>query len=177
MKTTIITLLAMLAHLPMTESCFGEDKTWWTRAITGQEMPDVKGKRLKLEGVTRDGSDLTGELSLVQDPDAAPPVGLVIQGHLDRAGMFSPNFLYEVANEHTEEWKAVASSLSDKVEVTLTGAPDVRDISILVSLNPFQPFIGKYSLGRITLQTGEMTVFSLLFLTKDEGPAGVSPQD
>jgi hypothetical protein len=167
MKTTIITLLAVLAHLTMTESCFAEDKTWWTRAITGEESPDVKGKRLKLEGVTQDGSDLTGELSLGQDPEAAPAAGLVIQGHLDRAGMFSPNLLYEVANGLTDEWKSVESSFSDNIEVTLTGAPDVRSISMLVSLDPFQPFIGKYRLGRITLQTGEMTVFSLLLLTKD----------
>jgi hypothetical protein len=167
MNSKLLLLLVVFTQIAL--SSLAQGKKWWTRAIIGDAIPDGKDKRLELQGVTQESVHLIGELSLNQQRAGGTVPPLMIQGHLDRSGMFSPNVAFDVSNEETENWKSIESSLSDKIEVTLTTAANIRSLCILVQLDAFQPYIDKYRFGRVTLQTGETTVFSLLLLTEDRG--------
>jgi hypothetical protein len=166
-------ILVLLLILGCQYSCLGqarsvENRKTWGRSIIGERIPDGKDKHLELVDITQEPVHLVGLVALTRDGDSTT-APLVIQGHLDKTRIFSANLALEVSNEETKDWKSVESSLSDKIEVTLTAAPDIRMICILVQFDAFQPFIDKYRFGRITLQTGESTVFSLLLLTEDRG--------
>jgi hypothetical protein len=167
--------LLLLVMLGGQITCFAQSvpcedgKRLWGRSIIGEAIPDGKDRRLELTDISQESVHLVGMFALSQQGNASAPSPLLIQGRLDRAGLFTANVALEVRNEETEEWKSIQTSLTNKIEATLTAAPGIPSICILVQLDAFQPYIGKYRFGRLTLQTGETTLFSLLLLTEDRG--------
>lgn len=136
----------------------------WGRSIVGDRIPDGKSKHLELLDITQESAHLVGLFALSRDGDATMPP-LAVQGHLDRAGIFTANVALDVSNEMGGGWKSIESSLSEKVEARLTVAPETSSVSILVQLDAFQPYIEKYRFARVALQTGESTTFSLSILS------------
>jgi hypothetical protein len=90
----------------------------------------------------------------------------VVKGHFNKRGEFSANVSLEVSDQEDGNWKIIESSVSDRVDVTLTGAQHIDALSIYVQLDAFQPYIGKSKFGRVVLQTGESEVFPMVWLTE-----------
>lgn len=168
MRLRWIALLFVAAAFPAIKSSKADGQKWWTRSIISEPAPHQAGRRLELQGVTNDGDRLIGELSLLQSRNGTSLDALTIEGHLDRTGQFTPNVSLEVSNDQRGTWKVIESSLSDKAEAKLIVAPQVSAVSVIVSLTAFRPYTPTYRYGRITLQTGEATVFGLRSFAEDK---------
>jgi hypothetical protein len=91
---------------------------------------------------------------------------LMIQGHLNELGEFTPNVSLAVSDREDGSWKMIESFLSDKVDVTLAAAPHINQLYLRIQLDAFHPYIGKFKFCQITLQTGESDVFPMVWLTE-----------
>lgn len=142
-------------------------KQLWGRSVISERIPDKKSRHLELQDITQEAVHLVGLLALSKDSSGG--AGLVVEGHLDKAGTFVANASLEVSNDETKNWESIESSLSNTIELTLTASRKVSSVGIPVRLDAFEPYIGKYRFGRVVLQTGEAAVFSLLELTENRG--------
>ena len=168
MKIHILFVGLILAQM----SCFGQDdpvkeekRTWgatYYRTVVGNN----KDRRLEFDGISQ-GEHLVGSCVLARQEKGRPQ--LVIQGHLNKIGDFTPNVSLAVSDRRDGNWKVIESSLTDKVDVTLTGAPHIDMLFIRIQFDAFQPYIGKFKYCQVVLQTGESDVFPMAWLTEDGG--------
>jgi hypothetical protein len=170
MKTHIVFVGLVAAQI----TCFAQDKPdenkkrTWCAAHIREVAPDGKDKRLELELVSQDYLHLVGNFVLARQIEGPVPQ-LVIQGRFDKHGEFTANVCLEVSDQKDGDWKLIESSFSDKVDVTLTGAPHIDQLFVSVQLDAFQPYIGKFKFCRVSLQTGESDIFPMVWLT-EKGP-------
>ena len=168
MIKTRILLLGLIASQVF---CLAEDnpvekeKRTWGASRIGELAWDGKDRQLDFFDIRQGPDHLLGAFCLERRSAGAVPQ-LVIQGQLKR-GEFIPNFSLAVSDQKDGKWKTIESSFSDKVEVTLTGAPHVDKLIIRIQLDAFQPYIGKFKFCLVTLQTGESDVFPMAWLTED----------
>jgi len=151
-------------------ACFGQDnpvkeekRTWGTsyyRTVVG----DNKDRRLEFNDISQGPEHLVGLCVLARQKKGTPK--LVIQGHLNKIGDFTPSLSLAVSDRMDGNWKVIESSLSDKVDATLTGAPHIDMLFIRIQFDAFQPYIGKFKYCQVTLQTGESDVFPMAWLTE-----------
>src|SRR2546423_7814309 len=171
MKTYIL-LVGLIASQMM--FCVGEDtrvekeKRIWGASYMRELAPDGKAVRLEFDGVSQGREHLMGEFVLERQIEGTVPQ-LVIQGHFNKQGEFTPTVSLEVGDQQAGPWKIVESSFSDKVDVTLAGAPHLDKLFMRIQLDAFQPYIGKFKFCRVTLQTTETDVFPMAWLTEHVG--------
>lgn len=167
MKTCIL-LLALIAGQML---CLAEDnpvekeKPTWGASYHRHYLPDGKATRLEGLDVSQGPEHLIGSFALTRQREGTVPQ-LVIHGHLNKMGEFTPNVTLEVSNQKDGNWKTIESSFSDKVDVTLTGGPHIDNLDVRIQFDAFQPYIGKFKFCRVTLQTGESDVFPMAWLTE-----------
>ena len=140
-------------------------KQRWSRTYFRAPMTEGKGTRLECTVVSQDTEHLSGEFSLTRERDGVP---LAIQGHLNKTGQFTPNVSVEVGDQADgATWKSVESSLSNKVDVTLSAAPHIKFLVVRVELDAIKPYIGKFKFCRVVFQTGEDDIFPMAWLTEN----------
>jgi hypothetical protein len=151
-------------------ACFAQDnpvtkekRTWGTTHYR-TEVGNSKDRRLEFNDFSQGPEHLVGSCILARQEKGRPQ--LVIQGHLNKIGEFTPNFSLAVSNRSDGDWKVVESSLAEKVDVTLTGAPHIDMLFLRIQLDALQPYIGKFKYCQVTLQTGETDVFRMAWLTE-----------
>lgn len=150
--------------------CFGGDpgrkseKRIWGRSLIG-EAEDGKDKRLDCGSINQGPDHLVATCILSREVEGTVPQ-LLIQGHFNKMGEFTPNVSLEVSDQEDTNWKTIESSFSHEVEVTLTGAPHTGILFTRIQLDALQPYIGKFKFCRIALQTGESTAFPLVWLAE-----------
>jgi hypothetical protein len=141
-----------------------EEKRIWGRSIITESLGD-KNPRLELGDISQGPEHLVGMFDLIRNSKETVPQ-LVVKGHLNKRGEFTANVSLEVSDQEDGNWKIIESSLSEKVDVTLTGAAHIDTLFIYVQLDAFQPYIGKFKYCRVTLPTGESDVFPMVWLTE-----------
>jgi hypothetical protein len=151
-------------------ACFAQDgpipeekRTWGTSYSRTLE----KFQPFEIEDIGQGSEHLIGSGSVSREHKDSPP--LVIQGHLNKLGEFTPNVSLAVSDRRDGNWKIIESSLADKVDVTLTGARHIDHLFIRIQFDAFQPYIGKFKYCQVTLQTGEVDVFPMGWLTPESG--------
>lgn len=157
---TRILLTNILCLLPIATA---EDLPLWTRGFTWHRTegfgPD---DRFSLRVVTQEGLHLTGECAYAafasQTANASP---VTIEGTKTAQGIFWPDVISQVKNDRTGKWETVSEPLNRGHRSTITVKPSEFAMELKVSLDVFQPLIGKYKLGRLVLRTGEAAVFEL----------------
>lgn len=166
MKSQIV-LIGLIASqifcLADNKSVEKERKVWGSSHMR-ELAPDGKDRRLALFDVSQGLEHLLGSFVLNRVKETSPP--LTIQGRLNKSGEFTANVRLEVSDQENGNWKTVESSLSEKVDVTLTGAVHIDKLFVRVQLDAFQSYIGKFKFCRVTLQTGESDVFPMVWLTE-----------
>jgi hypothetical protein len=154
-------------------ACFAQDKPEadkkriWGASYHITQTGDDKDRRLEFFDISQGSEHLVGSCVLTRQKEGTPP--LVIQGHLNKNGEFTPNVTLAVSDREDGNWKIIESSFSDKIDVTLTGAPHIDKLYIRIRFDAFQSYIGKFKFCRIALQTGESDVFPMAWLTEDGG--------
>lgn len=166
MKIHILFIGLILAQM----ACFGQDnpvkgekRTWgatYYRTVVG----DNKDRRLECGDFSQGPEHLVGSCVLARQGKGRSQ--LVIQGHLNAIGEFTANVSLAVSDRRDGNWKVIESSLAEKVDVTLTGAPHIDMLFIRIQLDAFQPYIGKFKYCQVVLQTGESDVFQMVWLTE-----------
>jgi hypothetical protein len=166
MKTCALLAGLIASRMP----CFAQDhpvteekRTWgasYMRTVEG----DNKDRRLEFNDITQDPEHLVGSCVLARQNKGSPQ--LVIQGHLNKSGEFTPNVSLAVSDRADRDWKVIESTLADKVDVTLTGAPHINILFVRIQFDAFQPYIGKFKFCQVVLQTGESDVFPMAWLTE-----------
>ncbi len=142
------------------------EKREWGRSYMLHPEPDGKDRGLSVFSIDQGPEHLVGRFALERRIAGTVPQ-LVIQGHLNRRGEFTANVSLEVSDREDGNWKTIESSFSDKVDVTVTGAPHIDQLYVVVQLDAFQPHIGKFKFCRVALQTGESEVFPMVWLTRE----------
>ena len=127
--------------------------------------PDGKDRRFYLFDVSQGLEHLLGAFALERQTERTER--LVLQGHMDKDGAFAPNVSLEVSDHDDGPWTTVESSFSDKVDLSLTGAPHVDKLYVRFPLDAFQGYIGKFKFCRVALQSGEADVFPMGWLTPE----------
>lgn len=154
--------------------CWAEDKPIqnekriWGSSHMRELAPDGKDRRLDFFDISQGPEHLLGGFALQRQIEGTAPQ-LVIQGHLNKRGEFTPNVSVEVGDQQAGPWKIIESSFSDRVDVTLTGAPHIDILLMRIQLDALQPLIGKFKFCRVALQTGESDVFPMVWLTENGG--------
>jgi hypothetical protein len=95
---------------------------------------------------------------------------LTLHGTKDSDGDFSPFVSYEIATKGTTEWKEIAKFESKNPVAIEIGSSNPR-MGLHVDMDPFRPHIGKSHWGRVVLENGQATIFSL----EDLLPTGNNP--
>jgi hypothetical protein len=166
MKTQILLVTFIASHM----LCLAEDsrvekeKRIWGASYMRERTGEGKDRMLTFDDISQGPEHLVGGFVLERVKETAPQ--LVMQGHFNKSGEFTPNVSLEVGDQHAGPWKIIESSFSDKVDVTLTGAPHLDKLFMRIQLDAFQPYIGKFKFCRVTLQTGESDVFPMAWLTE-----------
>ena len=163
MKTHIFFIALIVGHIV----CLAQDtpvttekRTWGaTHWITR-----LKFQPFEVQDISQGPEHLVCSCVLTRGQKEGPP--LVIQGHLNKIGEFTPNVSLAVSDRKDGNWKIIESSLADKVDVTLTGAPHIDHLFMRIQLDAFEPYIGKFKFCQVTLQTGETDVFPMAWLTE-----------
>jgi hypothetical protein len=164
---TILFLVATRALCLAQEKPDQKEKRIWGYSHIGEYLPDGKDTRLEFGGVSQDLEHLVGAFVLARQRDGAP---LVIHGHLNKSGDFTPNVSLEVSDQEDGNWKIIESSLSDKPDVTLTAAPHTGHLFLRIQFDALQPYVRKFKFFRVVLQTGESDVTPMTWLTEEGHP-------
>jgi hypothetical protein len=165
MKTFILSITAMTgALLSLAQEIPREvsSRTWYHSRI-GEVRPDGKDTRLEFMSVSQDDEHLIGSFLVVRQREGAE---LVIQGRLNKSGEFTANVSLEVSDQEDGKWKQIESSFSEKSDVRLIAAPHFGHLLTRIQMDAFQPYIGKFRFGRVTLQSGESDIFPMVWLTE-----------
>ena len=140
-----------------------EKRTWGASHMITREG-DGKDTSLQFFDISQGPEHLLGSFSLVRQREGAP---LLIHGHLNKSGEFTPNFSLQVSDLEDRDWKTIESSLSDKVDLTLTAAPHIERLLLRIELDALQLYIGKFKFCRVVVQTGESEVLPMAWLTEN----------
>jgi hypothetical protein len=160
----------LLVGLMVTQMLWAEDKPSqdekriWGRSIITESLGD-KNPRLELGDISQGPKHLVGMFDLIRNSKETVPQ-LVVKGHSNKRGEFTANVSLEVSDQKDANWKIIESSVSERVDLTLTGAGHIDTLFIYVQLDAFQPYIGKFKFCRVVLQTGESEVFPMVWLTE-----------
>jgi hypothetical protein len=148
-------------------ACFAQDnpvakekRTWGA----GYWRTMLKSQQLELSYISQGPEHLIGYGAVTRQKKESPR--LVIQGHFNEMGEFTPYVSLAVSDREDGNWKVIESSLTDKVDVTLTGAPHIDQLFIRIQLDAFQSYIGKFKYCQVILQAGETDVFPMAWLTE-----------
>jgi hypothetical protein len=141
-----------------------KEKRIWGASHHITREGDGKDTSLQFFDISEGPEHLLGSFSLVRQRVGAP---LLIHGHLNKSGEFTPNFSLEVSDLKDRDWKTIESSLSDKVDLTLTAAPHIERLLLRIQLDALQPYIGKFKFCRVVVQTGESEVLPMAWLTEN----------
>jgi hypothetical protein len=167
MKTCVLLVGLIVSQI----TCLGEDKPVqnekreWDRSYMLMPAPDGKERGLRFLRISQGSEHLVGTLVLERRIKGTVP--LVLQGHLNKEGEFTANVSLEVSDRENGSWKPIESSFSDRVDMTLTGAPHIDKLFFVVQLDALQPYIGKFRFCRVSLQTGESDIFPMVWLTRE----------
>jgi hypothetical protein len=142
------------------------EKREWDRSYALTSGAEGKDRGLGILNISQGLLHLVGTFVLDRRSKETVPQ-LVIQGHLNKEGEFTPNVSLQVSDREDANWKTIESSFSDKVDVTLTGAPHIDKLYFVVQFDAFQPYIGKFKFCRVALQTEESDVFPMAWLTRE----------
>lgn len=142
-----------------------DDTSLWDRSYELTPLPDGKERGLNVLSINQGRKHLEG-LWVVERRMKKTVPELAIQGHFDKKGEFTANVSLEVSDREDGNWRTIESSFSDKVDVTLEGAPHMDKLFIRIQLDAFQPYIGMFKFCRVVLQTGESDVFPMVWLTE-----------
>ena len=141
-----------------------KEKRIWGRSFHITRFGDDKDTALDGFDVSQGPEHLFGGWALVRQRKGAP---LLIHGHLNKMGEFTPNVSLAVSDQKDGDWRIIESSLSEKVDVTLTAAPHIDMLFFRIQLDALQPYIGKFKLWRVVLQTGESDVLPMEWITPE----------
>lgn len=99
---------------------------------------------------------------------------VALNGTKSSDGEFYPYVVLQVANNERGKWQTVEAPSNPGKISTLTVEAKRPSKSLMVNLDVFRPMIGKYKYGKITLKTGQSTVFKLekLLPPKEEDAHG-----
>ena len=167
LKRTLTLTILLLVGAQML--CFAQDKPdskekrIWGASYHITRFGDDKDTALDGFDVSQGPEHLLGGWALVRQRKGAP---LLIHGHLNKMGEFTPNVSLEVSDQKDGDWKIIESSLSEKVDVTLTAAPHIEMLFFRIQLDALQPYIGKFKFWRVVLQTGESDVLPMEWITE-----------
>lgn len=164
-KTVLPILVGGLCWLPHEGALAG-----WSRDVTrGGTMADYPGVPLVLLLTSSVSDHLTASCGY-RYLDRIGPVEL--HGKFNSDGVFRPMVKYEVAIA-ANKWRSVGQSAkpSDSVAIKIDSAAPQAMLEI--DMDPFRPMIGKFRWGKVVLENGESTTFSL----DDLLPTGDNPND
>jgi hypothetical protein len=139
-------------------SVTGERRIWGATHFSTRE----KFQPFEIDDISKGAEHLIGSGILTRENKGRGQ--LQIQGHLNEIGEFTPNVSLAVSDRRDGDWKVIESSLSDKVDVTLTAAPHVDMLFFRIQFDAFQPYIRKSKFCRVALQSGEADVFPMEWL-------------
>ena len=170
MKTHILLVgfVASQMHCLAADKPNHSEKRIWGASYMRELAPDGKDRRLEFFDISQGPEHLLGGFVLERRVEGTVPQ-LVIQGHFNKSGEFTPNVSLEVSDREDGNWKIIESSFSDQIALTLTGAPHIDKLVMRIQLDAFQPYIGKFKYCRVVLQTGESDVFPMVWLTEHGG--------
>jgi hypothetical protein len=160
----LIALAASHTVCPAQDSPAPKQKPYWATSYMITREGDDKDTALDGFDVSQGPEHLLGGWALVRQRKGAP---LLIHGHLTKMGEFTANVSLEVSDQKDGDWRIIESSLSEKVDVTLTAAPHIEMLFFRIQLDALQPYIGKFRYWRIVLQTGEIQILPMAWLTED----------
>jgi hypothetical protein len=162
MKTRIFFIGLIVAQI----ACFAQDspvteekRVWGATHFRTTE----KFQPFEIDDISQGPEHLVGSGALTREQKNSP---LMIQGHLNKIGEFTPNVSLAVSDRKDGNWKVIESPFSDKVDVTLTAASHVNTLYLRIQFDAFQPYIAKFKFCQVTLQTGEVDVFPMAWLTE-----------
>jgi hypothetical protein len=163
MKARIFSICLILVET----ACFAQDK-----AVTGEKpvwavthfRTTQKFQPFEIDDISQGPEHLVGSGTLSRENKGIGQ--LAIQGHLNKLGELVANVSLAVSDREDGNWKVIESSLSDKVDATLTAAPHVNQLYLRIHFDAFQPYIGKFKFCQVRLQTGETDVFPMTWLTE-----------
>jgi hypothetical protein len=141
-----------------------KEKRIWGASHHITRVGDGKDTSLQFFDISQGPEHLLGSFSMVRQREGAP---LFIHGHLNKSGEFTPNFSLQVSDLEDRDWKTIESSLSDKVDLTLTAAPHIERLLLRIQLDALQPYIGRFKFCRVVVQTGESEVLPMAWLTEN----------
>src|SRR2546423_12992572 len=76
----------------------------------------LKFQPFEVQDISQGPEHLVGSCVLTREKKESP--ALVIQGHLDKIGEFTPNVSLAVSDRKDGNWKIIESSLAEKVDAT-----------------------------------------------------------
>lgn len=155
-----VALVTMLVVSGCLTSC--EKPQFWGRSIQVDSMPSGRSPlTLSLYDIRARGTDLEGRLSYDNVP---PKSGLsnavILMGKWDSHRKFWPRVRLEVGREEGE-WRVISTTAKLFSMTKMTIGPDMRVDDLMVNLRPFKPYLKKYTVGRITVSSGDSTDFPL----------------
>ena len=159
----LIALATSHTVCPAQDSPAPKQKRYWATSYMITREGDDKDTALDGFDVSQGPEHLLGGWALVRQRKGAP---LLIHGHLNKMGEFTPNVSLEVSDQKGGDWKIIESSLSEKVDVTLTAAPHIEMLFFRIQLDALQPYIGNFKFWRVVLQTGESDVLPMEWITE-----------
>lgn len=141
------------------------DPQSWSRTISAEPAnAAARAHEFTLYDIDQGELHLTGTCLYINGPlGAEPPKKLIIKGGRDRNGAFWPAVELQIKNEATGQWETIGSARFDKSS-NLSIEPNDHRFDLMVNLDPFKPFIGKFTTGKIILATGEAAQFELKHL-------------
>jgi hypothetical protein len=107
----LIALAASHTVCPAQESPAPKEKPYWGRSYMITREGDDKDTALDGFDVSQGPEHLSGGWALVRQRKGAP---LLIQGHLNKLGEFTPNVSLAVSDQRDGDWKIIESSLRKK---------------------------------------------------------------
>lgn len=163
MKTRIFFVGLIVAQI----ACFAQDnpvteekRTWGATHFVTRE----KFQPFEIDDISQGSEHLVGSGALTREQKNGSR--LMIQGHLNKIGEFTPNVSLAVSDREDGNWKVIESSLSDKIDATLTAGSHVNTLYLRIQFDAFQRYIGRFKFCKVTLQTGESDVFPMAWLTE-----------
>jgi hypothetical protein len=144
-----------------------ENQSLWSRGVSGQSLDkNDPAFRFVLTFVRQEPSHLLGICAYENySVRGSSPRVAIIEGIKTADGVFWPDLKLEVSNELSGIWTEVGKSATNGQRVAIRVKPKNINMGLTANLDRFQPLIGKYKFGKLTLKTGEAAVFELSLLS------------
>lgn len=173
-KTLI--LLPVVCLLCLTS--LAEDVPLWSKGIFYHpEGGFGRADRFSLTMIQQEGLHLTGQGAYGYYAPQKKEGPVTIEGTKTAGGVFWPDVSAEVKNRQTGQWETISKSMNvPGYRASITVKPGEYNPDLFVSLDVFQPLIGKYDLGRVALSTGDAAVFELKDLLPPSNSTAEKPK-